>query len=326
MTPQTPNDTFSTSAPTSPRRISMEVGGLCLFSVPTSPNRIEDSSFNDGDEFEFDISCRFDVDGREVESKRKSESRPEKPKESLPAMSYADELFCDGKVMQLKPSPRLQHHKQRSILSSPRSPSGGLRLWFQRRSLGNDDFDPFMTALKNVKEEESQAKNHRRSRSMSPFREITTRPKETNGMFVSKQKQINEMGLILSTKQSDSNSNKTMENNEPAEPKGVVFVKVGNEDSTMEGGESGKQTKGQKMKNLMFRSGSMRAMSNENKGKCHGNGKETRPKLKRKFSLKAMGITPRREEKNASQVTLKTLVRYRPKLLLCMGYGAKNGK
>ncbi|KAE8660708.1 F-box family protein isoform 1 [Hibiscus syriacus] len=257
MTPQTPNDTFYMSAPTSPRRISMEVG-----------------------------------------------------------------------VMPLKPLPRLQYHKQSSILSSPRSPTGGLRLSFQRRSLWNDDFDPFMAALKNVKEEEageSQAKNHRRARSMSPFREITT-PKETNNMLVSNQQQINQMGLILPTKQSDQNSNKMMEKNEPAKPKGVAFVNVGNEDSTMEGGESGKQTKGQKVKNLLFRSGSMRPMSNENKGTCHGNGTETRPKLKRKFSLKAMGITPHREEKNESEVILMTLVRYRPKLLLCMGYGAKYGK
>ncbi|GMI73881.1 hypothetical protein HRI_001057400 [Hibiscus trionum] len=341
MTPQTPNDTFYMSAPTSPRRISLEVGGLCIFSVPspTSPNRTprtcEDSSYNDDDEFEFETSRRFDVGKREVESKQKSESQPGEPKESLPAMAYADELFYDGKVMPLKPPPRLQYHKQSSVLPSPRSPSGGLRLSFQRRSLWNDDFDPFMAALKNVKEEEAgkpQAKNHRRSRSMSPFREreITT-PKETNDLLVSNQQQTNQRGLILPIpmKQSDPNSHKMPKRNEPEEPKGVGNEEAGEPnvvDSAMEGGESGKQSKGQKIKNLLFRSGSMRTMSNKDKGKSCGNGTEARPKLKRKFSLKAMGITPSKEEKKVSEVTLTTLIQYRPKLLLCMGYGAKYAK
>ncbi|KAK8661097.1 hypothetical protein V6N13_051998 [Hibiscus sabdariffa] len=319
------DDSFYMSAPVSPRRISLEVGGLCFFSVPTSPTKrtlkavYEDSSSN-GDEFEFETSHRFDVGQCEVESKQKLESEPEEP---LPAMAFADELFYDGKVMPLKPPPRLQyHHKQSLSLSPLRSPSSGLRLPFQRRSLWNDDFDPFMAALKNVKEEKggkSQAKNHRRARSMSPFRE-----KETNG-------------LMLPTKQSDSNSDKTTESKEhagerqlkPAEPKGVVFarrarlVKVGNgnkpRDTSVAIGKH--QTKGQKMKKLLFRSGSMR---NENKG---ANGTEARPKLKRKFSLKAMGIAPYKEEKRVSEsqatLSLATLIQYRPKLLLCMGYGAK---
>ncbi|KAK8630632.1 hypothetical protein V6N13_079417 [Hibiscus sabdariffa] len=338
MTPQTPNDTFYMNAPTttSPRRISLEVGGLCLFSVPTSPNRTpntcEDSSYNDDDEFEFETSRHFNVGAREVESKQKSESRPGESKASLPAMAYADELFCDGKVMPLKPPPRLQYHKQSSILPSPRSPSGGLRLSFQRRSLRNDEFDPFMAALKNVKEEEAgkpQTKNHRRARSMSPFREreITT-PKETNDILVSNQQQINQMA--------DPNSHKMIESNGPTKPKRVVFesraslVEVGNEepgepsavDAAMEGG---KQTRGQKIKNLLFRSGSMRTMSSKNKGKCSANGTESGSKLKRKFSFKAMGLVPCKEEK-VSEVTLTTLIQYRPKMLLCMGYGAKYAK
>ncbi|XP_039019161.1 uncharacterized protein LOC120150559 [Hibiscus syriacus] len=156
------DDSFYMSAPTSPRRISQEVGGLCFFSVPTSPTKrtlksaYEDSSSNGDDEFEFETSRRFNVGECEVKSQSE---------EPLPAMAFADELFNDWKVMPLKPPPRLQyhHHKQSSSLSSsPRSPSSGLRLSFQRRSLWNDDFDPFMAAWKNVKEEKagrSQAKN-----------------------------------------------------------------------------------------------------------------------------------------------------------------------
>ncbi|GMI94649.1 hypothetical protein HRI_003134200 [Hibiscus trionum] len=320
------DDSSCMSAPTSPRRISLEVGGLCFFSVPTSPTKrtlkaaYEDSSSN-GDEFEFETSRRFNVGECEVESKQKPKSQPEEP---LPDMAFADELFYDGKVVPLKPPPRLQyHHKQSSSLSPTRSPSSGLRFPFQRRSLWNDDFDPFMAALKNVKKEKagrSQAKSHRRARSMSPFRE-----KETNG-------------LMLPTKQSNSNSDKTIESKEQAkerqlklaEPKGVIFarrvrlVNVGNGNKPREASVAiGKQqTKGQKMKKLLSRSGSV---SNENKGTWSENGTEARPKLKRKFSLKAMGIAPYKEEKRLSdsQATLATLIQYRPKLLLCMGYGAK---
>ncbi|XWS28355.1 hypothetical protein CRYUN_Cryun25bG0061300 [Craigia yunnanensis] len=288
MTPQTPNDPFYMSAPVCPRRISLE--GLCFFSVPTSPTRsnlkpdtepttpktCEDSSSHI-DEFEFETSP-FDVREYEVESEQKSESKVEKPhknhgrKESFPAMAFVDELFSDGKVMPLKPPPRLQYpndkrfDEQSSTLSSPRSPTGFLRLLpFQRRSLWNDDFDPFMVALENVKEEKvgkSQAKSHRRARSMSAFKEIG--PKGANDLSGSSQQKINQMGLILPTQQSEPNLNKRMENNESdfcmwipnknrqmghqeqvnqvkksslksAEPKGVLFarrarlVKVGHE-------------------------------------------------------------------------------------------------
>ncbi|KAK8474451.1 hypothetical protein V6N13_107758 [Hibiscus sabdariffa] len=307
-------DSLYRNAPTSPRRISLDVEGLCFFSVPTSPTKTalraayEDSSSN-GDEFEFETSRRFHVGEREAaESKQKLESQPEEP---LPAMAFADELFYDGKMMPLKPPPRLQyHHKQSSVSSSPTSPSGGLRLSFRRGSLWNGGFDPFTAALKNVKEE--KGKNHRRARSMSPFRE-----RETNGMLVSNQQEIHPMSLVLP----NPSSNKTTEikqevkkrQSKPGEPKGVVFarrarlVKVGNEESNPRkpGVDSTpKHAKGQKkMKKLWF---------------SNGNGTESMPKIKRKCSLKAMGITQYKEEK-----TLTTLIQYRLKLLLCIGYGAK---
>ncbi|GMI89084.1 hypothetical protein HRI_002577700 [Hibiscus trionum] len=307
------DDSFYMSAPTSPRRSSPEVGGLCFFSVPTSPTKTTlKSAYQDwtsnGDEFEFEFetSRRFIVGEREA-----AESQPE---ESLPAMAFADELFHDGKVMPLKPPPGLQHHhKQSSILSSPRSSSGGLRLSFQRRSLWNDDFDPFMAALKNVKEE--KAKNHRRARSLSPSG-IQIAVRYRNDSLVSNQHGINQRGLILP----NPNSNKTMESKEEvkkrqakvAEPKGVVLarrarlVKLGNEENPRKPGVDStmKQAKGQKMKKLWFRGESM--------------GTEAMAKIKRKCSLKAMGITQYKEEK-----TLTSLIQYRPKLLLCMGFGAK---
>ncbi|XVF04830.1 hypothetical protein REPUB_Repub05bG0119100 [Reevesia pubescens] len=390
MTPQPATEPSYMSAPASPSRISLE--GYCFFNVPTSPTRrtlkaaCEDSSSN-GDEFEFETSHLFNVVKNEMEPEQKSESQSQDPhenhdrKEALPVPAMA---FSDGKVMPLKPPPRLQYpndkkfDKQSSTLSPPRSPTGVLRLPFQRRSLWNDDFDPFMVALENVKEEKvgkSQAKNHRRARSMSPFRELS--PKGTNDLSGSSQQQINEMGLILPTQQAEPNLNKrkeTQESNESAflmwipdqnrqmghqeqrkqvkkspikltEPKGVLFarrarlVKVGQHEKprkpslitpTVDAGEiakeSGvnctKETNSKRIKNFLFRSGSMRNISNEDKP-TSSNATESRTKLTRKFSFKSMRFTPYNEEKRVYEVNRMTLAQYRPKLLLCMGYGPK---
>ncbi|XVF47273.1 hypothetical protein PTKIN_Ptkin03bG0096300 [Pterospermum kingtungense] len=388
MTPETPNDHFYMSAPTSPRRISLE--GLCFLGVPTSPTKRTlkvydlhtkpttkktcEASSSNADEFEFETSRRFNVDEYQVISEQKSESQPEDPhqnnvrKEYLPAMAFADELFSDGRVMPLKPPPRLQYpddnkfDKRSSTLSSPRSPTGVLRLPFHRRSLWNDDFDPFMVALENVKEEKvgkSQAKNHRRARSMSPFREIS--PKGTDDLSGSSRQQINQMGLILPTQQSDPNLNNRMKSNESpflmwvpdqkrqtsgqeevkssiklAEPKGVLFarrarlVKVGHEkpslitptESAKEAGITcSKETKSQKIKNFLFRNGSLRNISNEYNKPKSSNATDSRPNLTRKFSLKSMGLTQYNEGKRVSEMNRITPLQ--PKYFLCMGYGAK---
>ncbi|KAE8712188.1 hypothetical protein F3Y22_tig00110260pilonHSYRG00022 [Hibiscus syriacus] len=262
------------SATTSPRRVSLEVGGLCFFSVPTSPTKrtfkaaYEDSSSN-CDELEFETSRRFNIGECEVESQ---------PEEPIPAMAFTDELFCDWKVMPLKPPPRLQYHHKQSLKCQ------GRESW------------------------QSQAKNHRRAPYMSPFRE-----RETDG-------------LSDQSKRSDPNSDKVSESKELqakrrqlklAEPKGFVFarrarlVKVGNENKPSVA-IAKQQTKGQKMKKLLFRSGSM--MCSENNGTWCGDRTEAKPKLKRKFSLKAMGIAPYKEEKRVSnsQVTLTTLINIDP--------------
>lgn len=380
MAPETPNDPLYMSAPTSPRRIKE---GLCFLSAPTSPTRrtlkaiygidtepttpktweASSSNSNDADEFEFEFetSRRFNVDEYEVISEQKPDDQSRSmelhnqnlhvSRESLPAMAFADELFSDGKVMPLKPPPRLQYPDEKKLdrqisssLSSPRSPTGVLRLPFHRsRSLWNDDFDPFMVAWENVKDEKMV---HRRSRSMSPFREPD----------------LNQMGLILPTQQSQPNLNNRMnKSNESspsfpmwdqeeqvklpvkkscsitlAEPKGVVFARrarlvkpssitptpsVEAGESAKEGGIScSKETKSQKKKiiNFLFWGGSMRKNGDMPKS---SNARVSR--LTRKFSLKSMGLNQYNEGKRVSEMNRITLLQYRPKLLVCMGYGAK---
>ncbi|OMP12791.1 hypothetical protein COLO4_02755 [Corchorus olitorius] len=286
MKSETRNDGLYMSAPGSTRRVSLE--SLGFLSVPTSPRRRSRTLLNaescDGfEDFEFETSRRFTVDDIEVESKWQKEDIIPLPhdhqnhhsrKESLPAMAFADELFSDGKVRPLKLPPRLEYSnddKQSSALSSPRSP---LKLPFQRRSLWNDEFDPFMAALKNVKQEEEnvgEAKNHRPSGSMpmSPFKDtndMSGRSSQQAQAQAQAQAQINEMGLILpTTRQSETNSvsNKKMASNDMwlsdqnrqmgcqqqqqqvkkspiklEEPKGVVFARRARL-VRMEAGQSG---------------------------------------------------------------------------------------
>ncbi|PON59574.1 hypothetical protein TorRG33x02_287880 [Trema orientale] len=144
------------------------------------------------DEFEFDTSCRF-LQFDDLESVQEPETptaHEQKRGDSLPAMSFADELFCDGKVVplalpQLKLPPRLCGGNNNfggqsigaavSSSSLPRTPQSVLKLPFPRQCLWNDDFDPFMVAIQNVREEKG-GKNHRRARSLSPLR---ARPSES---------------------------------------------------------------------------------------------------------------------------------------------------
>ncbi|KAK9999356.1 hypothetical protein SO802_018959 [Lithocarpus litseifolius] len=204
------------SAPTSPCRFNIE--NMNFYSVPNSPTRglssaqlgfaiiepttptYEDakSSFDD---FEFDTSGRFSLISNNTETyqnfenllehqlQQQKQERQSEDSLSLPTMAFADELFSDGKVLPqspLKLPPRLQYVNNKSgnqspTGSPPRSPGSVLKLSFSRWSMWNDDFDPFMVALENVREEKrekTQGHNHRRARALLPLR--AARPQESN--------------------------------------------------------------------------------------------------------------------------------------------------
>ncbi|XP_044460440.1 uncharacterized protein LOC123192027 [Mangifera indica] len=366
-------DSFCLRAPTSLKRLNMN--RLCFSSVPTSPTTSPLKSFYDvetepttplsyGDansgfiDFEFDTSCRFKLADDEFETSptfempcMQQEQQQHCQGSSLPAMAFADELFCNGKVMPLKPPPRLQYGnsvENSSTLSSPRSPSGRLKFPFQLRSLWNDDFDPFMVALETVKREERQ-KTRRRARSMSPLRARSPK-KHANCSISSK----NHQGI----KQLRPNLDGEMELNQKgnmgrqeqgrsirlAEPKGVLFsrqariVKTGQQKlgkpsfrngpepgETKEGNKEGEgaSTRGSKrpkIKKFLLKSASMGRTSNEEKQKDES---ATLPKriYTRIFSFKSMKSGQYNEEERVSEMTKMTTIQHRPKLFLCMGHG-----
>lgn len=191
------------SAPTSPtKRLPL----LRSHTEPTSPRTYEDSNSN-LDDFEFETSRRCNHIGINMASFESWEEKQHKERgDSLPTMAFADELFCDGKVMPLAPPLKLppsfrgreNYHRSYTAVSSPaRSPRSMLKLPLSRQCLWNDDFDPFMAALENVREEKKRGrtqanKNHRRAWSLSPLR--VTAQKKSNGSLDLTNQQGNEMG------------------------------------------------------------------------------------------------------------------------------------
>lgn len=141
----------------------------------SSPSVYESSScFDEFIDFEFESSRRYPP--RECEFDRFYEApfdqKPEKEKTSsvavdstalFPAMAFADELFCDGKVMPLKPPP--------PCTSGGGGGGGVFKSPFSRR--WDDDFDPFTVALEKVKGvlvDKHKHTDSKRSLSLSPLR------------------------------------------------------------------------------------------------------------------------------------------------------------
>ncbi|TXG73462.1 hypothetical protein EZV62_002041 [Acer yangbiense] len=371
--------TSTTTAPTTPttRHYNTNTSPLHFYSVPTSPlptfdqtdpptpksfTYYDDDDFEDANnnfiEFEFGTSRRFTPDdyhdfyqmGLGFESPYHQNTKEQQE----PVMAFADELFCDGKVMPLKPPPRLQNgngNDSSFCLSSPRSPTtAALKFPFPRRSLWNDDFDPFMVALENVKDDEKRrkksAKEHRRAVSMSPIRALS--PKRPNKSISFHHPETNN--------QMEPNGphsiwvphkNKKIESL-GGESKGVLFAR--HTRMVMTESEQSpsctRKSKRQRIKKLLLRSVSSMGRAtatatNEDKHKdCYQSEAPPQPQpqpqpqptkkksFARKFSFMSKGggsdIAQCNEEKRVvSQVTNVTLMQYsRPRLFVCMGYGA----
>ncbi|XP_059430239.1 uncharacterized protein LOC132163877 [Corylus avellana] len=359
---ESPNDFSYASEPTSPSRCSLE-SKMYFYSVPTSPTcrgvsasfgfeteppsprTYEDATSSFGDDFEFETSRRFSVEsGQNFENPFDHQQQQVQRGNSLPtAMAFADELFCDGKVLPLAPPlklpPRLRNvnnksSNQSSAASSPRSPSSVInKLSFSRRSLWNDDFDPFMAALENVREEKrgkTRGDNRRQARSLSPFR--ATRPQQSDDSVGSSSPKLREPNSLAQVGQSP----KKLE-----EPKGLSFarqlrlVKIDHEMPTkpsLEAGENARESaehcisksksKRQKIRKFLFKSASMRELTDKNKVRDQ-NTASWKARFLRRFSFKPAGSAQFNGDMRVAKVTKMTLIQYRPKLLMCMGFGAR---
>lgn len=379
------------SAPTSP------ISEFSSQTEPTTPTTTYEESHNFNlDDFEFDTSCRF-VRHEDFESGLESETPVDhEPKhgDSLRAISFADELFCDGKVVPLAPPklklpPRLRGEKDKFgartsgtavPLSSPRTPRSVLKLPFSRQCLWNDDFDPFTVAIENVKEEKRgkmQWKNLRRARSLSPLKDRPNEPVDKdepqgpsleNGLDTNGLRQPNQAASIIweSPKEETKEEGKgpmqeqlngsalpIREGKSPkvlSEPKGVLIARLVRrakwdpekpsepnttpvQGSTAKTGntsrESGKSftrdIKRQKIMRLLFKSSSGKKVSDEEENKVKDqNAASWKLTFLSKLSFKSTNKTQSKKDKSVmSQVAKVTIVQYRPRLSLCIGYGSK---
>ncbi|KAJ6905429.1 LOW QUALITY PROTEIN: hypothetical protein NC652_023243 [Populus alba x Populus x berolinensis] len=183
------NDCFFTSAPTSPRgaptsptKGTSTDATYDLESEPTTPKIYEDANPS-MDDFEFGNSRRFNIDDihsgdsmRFDDAMKDQRKHRRQHKESFPTTAFADYFVM---VMPLKPPPCHQYPtngkfgSHSSTPTSPESQIAKIKISLSRRNVWNDDFDPFMAALKTIKGERKgkwQKINHRRARSMSPLR------------------------------------------------------------------------------------------------------------------------------------------------------------
>ncbi|KAL9233562.1 hypothetical protein vseg_008547 [Gypsophila vaccaria] len=181
---------YYTSAPTSPRRYN-NINGFYFLSMPTSPTRDQtettDNFLNLVDNFEFEGSKRFYTYDNGLE-KRQSQSQEL-------SMAYADELFYDGKMLPLRPPPRTRYTRSEresrtsSTASSPGARGSVIKVPFLRqKSLWNDGYDPFTSALNKVKTENTAAVLNkvdtvqlRRAKSLSPLRSSTSEKRDKLG-------------------------------------------------------------------------------------------------------------------------------------------------
>lgn len=227
-----------------------------------------------------------------------------------------------------------------------------------RRMLWNDDYDPFMAALDNVKQEKrSSATNHRRARSLSPLRTSTINDQLKRllqpWIHHSNQHQKpagrkTDANHEMGNKDHDENNLKFAERTSMklAEPRGVLLFARRGRMVKMTSGErspapaareesENRESKTQKIKKLLIRSVSaVKARSEEDEEDEELEGGESKLKskskskgrMRRKFSLKKsyMGLIQyKRKQRGMSQITKMTIMQYRPKLLLCIGFGSK---
>ncbi|KAJ1384107.1 hypothetical protein SESBI_42818 [Sesbania bispinosa] len=295
---------FYTSAPTSARSCSHE---MCLYSAPTSPNRFKPSAlsgfqtepptpsiYEDArsnlDDFEFETSKRFNLSGF---TNQMDENPFHHMQEHIqvPSMAFADELFCDGKVMPLikplKLPPRLLDNgngnkmsTQSSTVSSPRSPGSVFRLPFSSHSLWNDDFDPFIAALEKVKAEKTRKPKGKHGLQKEPLKKAPRNPNllsEPKGLLFPKQMSLKE----------------------------VVFCK--------------RKRKREQIMKLLFRNAHMDKTSSKHKLEAL-----MKPSFMRKLGLKPGALSPHWDkDERTGDMTKMTLACYKPRLFLCLGSGGK---
>lgn len=299
-------------APPSPCRLSTMVShhlSLNIAPPPRANAKQNLGSDSDDQDFQFNIGTGA-INASSFESTKKKHGI-HRSAESLPSVSFADELFCDGKVKAL-PSPS-GCRIPAAVDSFPRSRRSPLT---RRNSPCNDDFDPFVTALECVKEDNrrGKTKNQRRVQSASPF----------YGPGYHHQ---------MPTAESKSPVQEML-----TEPKDVDFSRRMRQVQTLANhGDNKRETKRQKM--MRFFTMKSKSLEIEEDRDNHGSNRSTNRLLRRLSFNRSSSETQQQKKKKKKPVAMAStasatsnvsravskvpVMQYRTRLLLCMGYGLR---
>lgn len=304
---------FFYSVPTSPNilKLRQQHG---YQTGPTTPRSYEEET---GHGFEFETGRGY---------VRQSEEQQKVCGDSLPTMAFADELFCDGKVMPLKLPPRLfqkgdhgniMSSTQSSTVTSPKSPGSMLRLPFSR--LWKDDFDPFMVALEKVREDKrgnSKAKHDlRRTRSHC---DTTTQLiyEELLKQASGRENILFDHKVLEVESATDKNLEFELKRNSVSK-----VVKETKKDESQKGGFLRRN-----IKKFLFRKANMSRHKLQDKKEARG-----KAKLLKKVDMESVTSTQPalwNEDERTGELTKMRLVCHRPlpKFSLCLGYEGLKGK
>ncbi|KAB2615274.1 hypothetical protein D8674_021862 [Pyrus ussuriensis x Pyrus communis] len=327
------NNVFFFSVPTSPRRRTISSTYDDYPTPPMTPYHDANSKLGD---FEFDTSNSFNLGSVDnVTSQQVKDLFERKEHEQRQTMAFADDLFCEGKVMPLAPPlklpPRLgqkRYTNQSPTPSTPRSPSSGIKMRVLHRRLWNDDFDPFMVALQHVREEEKRGVAETEARDISDLNDQQN--KQTGLQTPIHSPSVNSPSLLQSPTrlalprglefarqvrligmELDHSERRSRPKLEMEMPKNTIAQESG--------GPCKKQTKGQKIRRLLLSALFGKPDDEDKKRKDQTSEILKKPTFLRRLSFKSGRSTSCKAKKRISnQLTKTTLVQFRPRLLLCM--------
>ncbi|KAJ6964754.1 hypothetical protein NC652_002861 [Populus alba x Populus x berolinensis] len=206
------------------------------------------------------------------------EQQKHQHKESLPAMAFADELFCDA----LKTVKGERKEKWQKINRTRARPN--LNNQLELNGL------PTRIWIPNITNASSK------------------RLAESKGVLFARKARLMKIDLEWPR--------------EPNKPTLQESMLKAGENAKETGEPSERKSKRQSMKNFLYRSLSTRR-NDEHRKQTEQTVEVSKPETKRKLSFKSMGLVVRNGERGGSQITKVTQTRYKPKLSLCMGNGAK---
>ncbi|XP_058108916.1 uncharacterized protein LOC131251951 [Magnolia sinica] len=277
-------------------------------------------------DFEFGTSQRFE---EQLHRQKQHQKRDQHQVKDVPTMAYADELFRNGKVLPLKPPPRLQFVNSSSAsisstISSTKLSGMAQCVPFSGRNFKPNEFDPFKVALEYVTKEEIEKDpqtTYRRTQSHTTSRTYYLDDELTRGVHC----QNKEVGPLSCTKgptrpERSASARSVLPTRLDPVPRLATDIDGPSAKVTKRWRSFPEGSKRERIKNFLFRSASQGRVQSKDKLRDH-----TDP-LRKKEDAKSPVLEPFHETKCKEKMAKekkKTAAPYKPGLFVCMGYNSK---